>query len=174
MLICSPNCEFRWGFLVIFWNFAGVPFVSISLTPELIQFTYTSVDSPISTLLFTCPPMTHPSINSRPPSMSFSSALSWPPTTCVFFSFTQTFWLCLTLSKPIVGTPPCRKRVVSRCRPKVSLNTARPSLNFPTVLSRTPSSFKPLTEIGCWLTVGGHGHANPYVFPKLPPTAHYA
>lgn len=42
------------------------------------------------------------------------------------------------MSYPLAGTPQCRKRAVSRCKLKESLNSARRSPNFLVALWKTP------------------------------------
>ena len=55
----------KWGFMVIFWNFAGVPFVRLSC-PLQVDPSADPSFRPMCTLWFTWPHMTPPSTSSLP------------------------------------------------------------------------------------------------------------
>lgn len=130
----------KWGFLVIFWNFAGVPFVGSmqSFLPVDSQLLH---PSPMSTQSYTWPLTTHPTTGSQPLPTSSCSPLCSLLIACTFYRIRSAQCSDRFVS---AGIPLCRKRADSRCRPKVSSTIVKLSLNFREVPSRILPSFRPL------------------------------
>lgn len=124
--------------MVIFWNFAGVPFVN------RIYALYPEKDWVLTDILL----------------LNRIHGISWP-----FQISILDYWLCRTLRQSsdrllhvckafqsfplfdmrsnLVGIHLCRKRAGSKCKPKELSNSAIPSLNYHGELSKTLVSFKP-------------------------------
>lgn len=124
--------------MVIFWNFAGVPFVSLVVV-------ILSVDSeaPFQSYVYSVVYMA----SHDPSKYHFSTS-----TYVAMFStlLTAYYMYALRVCKSYypnrfvsAGTLPCHRRVDSRCKLRVSSTIAKPSLNFHGVPLRTPPSSRP-------------------------------
>ena len=168
----SSDQFLRWGFMVIFWNLAGVPFVSICFTSLL-----NDPDSPVVLYIFR-----------RIHGIAWARELPFLDNRILHpLRYTPDGLLRVgTLFLPAdvdahesnaAGTLAWRKRVISRCRLKVSTNSVKHSPSSPGTRYRTLHSSKqnmgktyllsedvycwPLEGTVYWQVVGGHSHANP-------------
>jgi hypothetical protein len=130
----------KWGFMVIFWNFAGVPFVSLCsrLIQCLLFILYRR--RPTFFRLSTWPHTNRKSTNSRQPRTSHYSPLYLQHITCKAMNASHS---CRRSDIAIsAGTPPCRKRVGSRCKPRAFSATVGHSLSYHGAQSRILHTFK--------------------------------
>lgn len=86
-----PTYSWRWGFMVIFWNFAGVPFVSMP-SAGYWHGTNTPFRRLTSTRSFTWPRTIPRNTVFQHPHTSFFSALCSPHITCTFLPSCRSHW----------------------------------------------------------------------------------
>ena len=134
----------KWGFMVIFWNFAGVPFVSQACLAELGTFLTCLSDlcvlccvhgfSRSVNLSFLDPNLHRPLLHATH-RLLHVSFIVFPARTLISF--------LAALIRP------CPKNLDSRCKCRVHMNLAGRSPNFLGVRSRTQRIFKLRTGINC-------------------------
>jgi hypothetical protein len=118
----------RWGFMVIFWNFSGVPFVSFPDNHWILIHSFEHYQSYVYSVVYMA--------SHDPATYRFSTGgyifiyavLCTAYYMYVPFPFIDSFFLTLTWT---VGIQPWHKRAALKCKPKESLNSARPSHNYP-------------------------------------------
>ena len=137
----------RWGFMVIFWNLAGVPFVSTWFTWLL-----NDPDLPVVLYIFRC---IHGIARAR--ELPFLDNCILHPLRYTPDSLLRVCTSSLLADVDahecnVAGTLAWRKRVISRCRLKASTNSAKHSLSSPGIRYRTLHSSKQNMgkTLGCW------------------------
>jgi len=134
----------KWGFMIIFWNFAGVPFVCI--TRVFLLRICSQLPRRTATLLCTWHLTILPSIILVPRHTSLSTFFSSLHTTCKSCPLLNRVPLIYALS---ASTRPCPKRVDSGCKCKASRLSAMLSLSSRGASSKTRPSSRRSTETAC-------------------------
>lgn len=140
--------------MIIFWNFAGVPFVSLTLEPQKPQINNTII-RPTATRSCTWHRTTPRCIASQHPPTSHSTAHSSPPTTCTFPYIPPSYTPSLT-RRPAALTLRCPKNPDSKCKCKAPSSLAGPSPNSPGAQSTTRPTSRLRTGTGSSRVDGGN------------------
>jgi hypothetical protein len=135
LLFTADAYSSRWGFMVIFWNFAGVPFVSFQP-----GFSLFCSDSLAQTYVYAVVYMA----SHDPSQYRFST-----PVYVIMFSLLLSAYYVyvhfhylrgVQANSYIAGTRLCRKNPGSRCSARASTPSATPSPSCRGVLSKTRNS----------------------------------
>ena len=134
----------KWGFMVIFWNFAGVPFVSrpIAIPPTAPEALFSQ--SYVYSVVYMA--------SHDPSKYKFSNATYLT----MFITLLTAYYMYVLSLRNLrnshhvddltsAGIHPCHKKADSRCKLRASSTTAKLSPSFLGELSRTQPLFRPLT-----------------------------
>ena len=141
----------KWGFMVIFWNFAGVPFVSLSDHFWSRSYSDTTVTQ---TYVYSVVYMA----SHEPEKYRFST----PVYVALFGTLLTAYYVCVARKSILLllvdlmlyllaGIPLCLKKVASRCRHKVTTTTVGRSPNCHGAQSRTRPTSK--QRMGKYFTI---------------------
>lgn len=129
----------RWGFMVIFWNFAGVPFVWVSLITYL----------PLTNITFQTYVYSVVYMASHDPSKyRFSTpvyVLLFTTLLTAYYMLVYLFYFVasiMTVTFNIAGIRQCHRRADLRCRPRAFTLSAIRSRNCQGALSKTQLTYR--------------------------------